>query len=197
MQKIAFKQMGTSEQAKQLLISEGYYEYCIFESYRELHTYDAYLVGIAGFYAKVLCLGGSMIVASLIFPKAWKMEEIADWLYESNICIAQENEQGYFIEGAAYILGGVYFKGKCIVAYVSGTETETVFCSDNTYVDAGKLYGEERCAVDLMFPKPTSSITISPYQEKYTENPKDESAQSMSKVHIEVQGDAKVSVTIN
>lgn len=201
MQKIDVKEMECSEHTKQLLISEEYYEYRMFASYRELHNYDAYLVGIAGFYAKVMCLGGSMIVVSLIFPKAWRMEEIAEWLYGSNICIAQENEQGYFVEGADHILGGVFFKGKCIVAY--GPGTETVYCWDDTYVDAGKLYGEEKCAVDVMFPKPTSSITICSYQENYKENPvcipadTPKRAKSMSKVYIEVQGDSKVSVTIN
>lgn len=197
-----FNKIENHEMIKRLLVSEDYYEYCIIESYRELNVDHAYLIGINGFYVKVICFGSRLVVASVVFPKAWKVEEVAEWLYGSDIGIAMENEHGYFVERANCILGGVFFKERCIVAYVSGTET--VYCWEDTYVDAGKLYGEEKCRVDLMFPKPTSSISIHSYQEKYIEDTtcivpseKLESLNNISTVNIEVQGNSTITLTIN
>lgn len=195
LKKTELNKIKTDQHIKRLLISEEYYEYCLVESYRHLHQYDAYLVGIIGFYVKVIYIGSSAIIASLVFPKAWRMEEIAEWLYESSICIAKQDKEGYFVEHADCILGGVFFKGECIVAYSPGEEK--VYGFDDTYVDVSRLYGEETCAVDVLFPEPISSIRISSL-EKYEE--KSEclmSTTNISKIQIEVQGEAKVIINVN
>ncbi|WP_142247870.1 hypothetical protein [Alkalihalobacterium alkalinitrilicum] len=102
---------------------EDEYEYCLIKDYEMLfNDFKSQSIQVSDCFVTLLELRNKTILVSVLFPKAFDVDEIVEWIDTHTISYNDQDNRGYFVKKAGSIVEAVKFKGRPIVLATRGSK---------------------------------------------------------------------------